>query len=81
MENQFQEANQECLRQIAQMYRARGAESDWPFLLGGAARCLGVRPTCPPLPNLRDPAAFLDFFGQTLESAAFPHKSKHRLAL
>ena len=81
MDNKPQEAKQECLRRIAQMRRAHGAESDWSTLLGAAARSLGVRPACPPRLKLRDPAAYLNFFGQTLEYAAFPHKSKHHLAL
>ena len=81
MDNKPREAKQECLRRIAQMRRARGAESDWSTLLGEAARSLGVRPACPPRLNLRDPAAYLNFFGQTLEYAAFPHKSKHHLTL
>ena len=41
---------------------------------------LGGRPACPPLPNLRDPAAYPDFFGQKLEYAVFLHKSMRRQA-
>ena len=81
MGNKSRETKQECLRQIAQMRRTHGAESDWSTLLGAAARPLGVRPVAPPLPNLRDPALYLDVFGQTLDYAVFPHKSKHPLAL
>ena len=74
-------AKQECLLQIIQMRRTRGAEPDWPPILGEAARSLGVGPTAPPLSNLRDPAAYLDIFRQTLDSAAFPRKSNHFMAL
>ena len=80
MDNESREANQARLRQIARMCRAHGTGSDWPTLLGAAVRSLRVRPACPPLPNLRDPAAFLSFFGQTLEYVALPRKSKHHLA-
>ena len=47
----------------------------------GAARPLSVRPAAPPLPNLRDPALYLDFFGQTLDYASLPHKSEQYMAL
>ena len=63
MGNQAREAKEEYLRQIAQRRREHGAESDWSTFLGEAARPLGVRPACPPVPNLRDPAAYLDLFG------------------
>ena len=66
MDNKSREAKQERLRQIAQMRRARGTESDRPTLPGEAARALGARPAAPLLPNLSDPALYLDFFGQTL---------------
>ena len=42
---------------------------------------MGVRPVAPPRPNLGDPALYLDFFGQTLDYAVFPHESKHPMAL
>ena len=41
---------------------------------------MGVCPAAPPLSNLSDPAAPPGFFGQTLEYAAFPHKSKRHMA-
>ena len=75
------EAKQECLRQIAQMRRTHGTESDWSTLHGEAARSLGARPVALPLPNPSDPALYLDFFGQILDFAVFPQKSKHALAL
>ena len=80
MDNQSRKATKEYLRQIAQMCRTHGAESDWSTFLGDAARPLDVRPACPPLPNLRDPAACLGFFGQTFEFAVFPRRSKRHLA-
>ena len=63
------------------MRRARGTESDWSALLGEAARSLGVAPVAPPLPDLSDPARYLDFFGQALDSGVFPYKSRHPLAI
>ena len=80
MDNKSRGAKQARLRQIAQMRRTHGAESDWSTLLREVALSPCVRPVAPPLPNLRDPALYLGFFGQTLEYAAFPHKSKHHLA-
>ena len=74
-------SRRESLRQIVQMCRSQGSDAGWSNILGEAARSLGVCPTDPPLPDLRDPEFFLDFFGQTLEYAAFPHKSKRHLAL
>ena len=76
MGNKPQEAKQDCLRQIVQMPRADETESYRATLLGEAARSSGVRPVAPPLPNLSDPALYLDFFGQTLDYAVFPHKSR-----
>ena len=81
MDNKSRDAKQECLGQIIQLRRAHGAETDWSVLPGVATRSLGVRPVAPPLPNLRDPALFLGFFGQTLDYAVSPHKSKHHMAL
>ena len=72
-DNTAREAKQECLRQIIQMRRTHGAESDRYAIFGGAARSLSLRPTAPPLSNLSDPAAYLDFFGQTLNYAVSPH--------
>ena len=63
------------------MRRSDRSESDWFTLLGEAARSLGVRPVAPHLPNLSDPALYLDFFGQILDYAVFRYKSKHTLAL
>ena len=79
MGNSSQAPRRGCLRQIVQMCRSQGSEADWsaPWV----SRPLGVRPAAPPLPNLSDPALFLDFFAQTLEYAAFPHRSKHHMAL
>ena len=80
-------AKQKCLRQIVQMRRARCAESDWSVFLGEAALSLSERPLASPLPNLRGPALRLNFFGegseilQAAEYAAFPHKSKHHVAV
>ena len=79
-DNSTQPPRRECLRQIVQMRRTQGSEANWSTLLGEAARSLGVRPAAPPLPTLGDPALYLDFFGQTLEYAAFPHKSKRHMA-
>ena len=81
MSNKSRGAKQERLRQIAQMRRAHCAKSDWSTLLGEAARSLGVRPVAPPLPNLSDPALYLDFCGTTLDYAVSPHKSRCPLAV
>ena len=80
MSNNSREANQECLRQIALMRPTHGTESYWSAILGEAARSLGFRPAAPPPPNLSDPALRLDFFGQILVYAVFPHITKHALA-
>ena len=81
MSNKSRGAKQERLRQIAQMRRAHCAESDWSTLLGEAARPLGVRPLAPPLPNLSDPALYLDSCGQAPSYAVSPHKSRRPLAV
>ena len=81
MNNKSRGAKQERLRQIAQMRRARVTESALPAVLGEAARSSGVRPAAPPLPNLSDPALYIDFFGQVLDYAGFSHKSERALAL
>ena len=79
--NKSREAKKKCLRQIAKMRRTHGAESDWYAPSGEAARPLGALPVPPPLPDLSDPGLHLDFFGQTLDFAVFPHKSRHPLAI
>ena len=81
MDNASREAKQARLRQIIQMRWAHRAESDWSATLGEASRSLGVRPAARLCSNLSDPAEYLDFFGQTLDYAAFPHKFKHYVAL
>ena len=55
MGNKSREAKRERLRQIVQMRRAHGAESDWSALIGEAARSLGALPAPPPLPGLSEP--------------------------
>ena len=62
------------------MRRIHGAGSDWSALLAEAARSLGVLPAPPPLPGLSDLELRLDFFGQTLDFAVLPHKSRRPLA-
>ena len=81
MDNSSQESRRDCLRQIAQMRRTRGSESDWYALLGEAARSLSVRPAAPPLPNLSDLVLFWGFFGRAVEYAVFPYKLKRPVAL
>ena len=39
-----------------------------------------VGPEAPLLPNLSGPALYMDFFGQMLAYAVFPHKSQHHMA-
>ena len=73
-------AKLERLRQLVNMCRSQGAESDWSAILREAARTLHVMPTSPPLLYLSDPGLYLDFFGKTLEFAIFPHKSRRPLA-
>ena len=79
--NKSREAEQDGLRQIVQMRRTHGAGSDLPALLGEAARPFGAPPVPPPLPDLGDPGLYLDFFGQILDFAVSPHKSRRPLAI
>ena len=74
-------AKQVCLRQIAQMSRTHGTESDWSALLREAAPSLSALPVPPPPPDIRDPQLYLDFFRQTHGFASFPHESRRPLAI
>ena len=81
MTNKSREAKQECQPQIAQMRRTYSAESDSSALLSEAARSLGVLPAPHLLPDPREPGLYVDFLGQTLDFAIFPHESRRPLAI
>ena len=81
MGDKSREARLERLRQIAFMRQYQGAQSDWSAITGEADRAPGVLPTPPPLPDLRNPGLYLDFFGPTLDFAVSSRKSRHPLAI
>ena len=64
MSDKSRDAKQDCLRQIAQMRRTHGVESDWPALLGETVRLQGVLPVPPPRSDLSDPELYLDFLAK-----------------
>ena len=61
--------------------RERGSAEAWSVLLGAVAQTLGVAPAPPPLPDLRDPGLYLDFFPRTLDFAICPRISRHPPAI
>ena len=66
---------------MAKLPRGRGPAEEWSVLLGAVARALGVAPTPPPLPDLRDPGIYLNFFLRTLDFVIFPNKNRHPVAV
>ena len=73
---EFQYWAQQLLAKIEGM----GSPGRSPNLSGNVAWNLGVRPRAAPMPNMRDPAAYLGFFAGTLDCALFPHLSRRPLA-
>ena len=59
-----------------------GRPDESPDLSGNVAFNLGVGPRPVPMPNMQDPAIYLDFFARTLDSAIgrHPNLSRHPLA-
>ena len=71
----------EWARKVVHLCRECGSAEERPLPLGAAARTLGVCPTCPPIPHLQTPAAYLDFCSETSDFAASPHEGRHQLSV
>ena len=69
--------------QVARLFRGRGSAEEWPAVAqtsgssSAGAQILGVSPTPPSLPGLRDPGLYLGFFSRTSDFAIPPRKSLH----
>ena len=63
---------QEWAREVVNLSRERGSAAEWPLILGAVTKVLGANPVHPPIPDLRNPDLYLDFFARAQEFAISP---------